>query len=268
MLFLHGCKLIPPAPSVTLTHGVDPSAGSALSAYIITTDNATYYLEKSGGGLSSLMDKAGNDWIGFNDIKGSGWKGEYRGFPNAVHKQDGNYFHAMNAGTDPSTSEVTIEEPDHVRILFTSENGQWEGQWDFYPTHGDFTMTKVSPGYAYWLQYEGVPGGEMDDTDFWFNSASSQKHLIEETFSGDLPAPEWIAFGDKDTPRMLYFLKHQDDNYPDDYVSRPFMTVMGFGRQNKEKFLNELVRVSFGFVESVHYDKVQDTVTQLTTPTQ
>lgn len=260
-LLIQGCQLADSEPQVSLTHGVDASAGS-LPAYIVTTENATYYLEKSGGGLSSLLDQDGIDWIGFNNIKGSGWKGEYRGFPNAVHQQDGNYFHAMNGGTDPATSDVTIHTPNHVRIVFTSENRKWEGQWDFYPTRCDFTMTKVSPGYHYWLQYEGVPGGEMDETDFWFNSASSIKHAINTPFSGDLPAPEWFAFGDKKVPRMLYFLKHEDDEHPDDYVSRPFMTVLGFGRHNKNKFLDKPVRISLGFIESVRYEDVETTATK------
>lgn len=94
---------------VNLSHGIDESAGG-LPAYVIRISNAIFYLEKQGGGLSSMLDLDGVDWLGFNDTKGSGWKGEYRGFPNAVHKQDGNYFHAMNAGTDESTSRVDIGE--------------------------------------------------------------------------------------------------------------------------------------------------------------
>ena len=41
------------ASSVHLTNGIDASAGGG-SVYIITTDLATYYLEKEGGGLSSI----------------------------------------------------------------------------------------------------------------------------------------------------------------------------------------------------------------------
>ena len=51
---------------VILTHGIDESAGGG-SAYIITTPLATYYLEKEGGGLSSMIDKDGVDWIGFHN---------------------------------------------------------------------------------------------------------------------------------------------------------------------------------------------------------
>ncbi|WP_240920008.1 hypothetical protein [Paraglaciecola sp. 20A4] len=248
--------------AVLLTHGIDQSAGG-LASYIVNISNATFYLEKEGGGLSSMFDSEGIDWIGFNDTKGSGWKGEYRGFPNAVHKQDGNYFHAMNAGTDPASSSVTIETNDHVQIVFTSDNGKWQGQWDFYPDRCDFTMSKVSQGYHYWVQYEGVPGGQMDKEDFWYNSADNKKHPINEEFSGDLPSPEWYAFGDEKLPRMFYLVHHEDDKYPDDYASRPYMTVLGFGRSNKDKFLNTPQTFSLGFVESTEYRTVERIVKKI-----
>ena len=219
---------------VRLNHGVDASAGGG-DAYILSTPVATYYLEKDGGGLSSLLDSDGVDWLGFHSAAGSGHKGEYRGFPNAVHRQDGNYFHAMNSGTDPSTSRVDIESPQHVRITFTSGNGKWQGQWDFYPDRCDFTMSRVSAGYKYWVQYEGVPGGSMDDSDFWYSSADQERRSVREQRLGDLPDPEWMAFGDADSPRMLYVLHHEDDEHPDDYVSRPDMTVFAFGRREKEQ---------------------------------
>lgn len=250
---------------VQLAHGTDESAGGG-SAYIITTPAATYYLEKTGGGLSSMIDKDGVDWIGFHNKKGSAHKGEYRGFPNAVHKQDGSYFHAMNAGTDPSSSEVAIASENHVRILFTSDNKKWQGQWDFYPDHCDFTMTKISSGYNYWVQYEGVPGGEMDSTDFWYASADTKQHPIEEPFESDLPSPEWMAFGDIDSPRVLYMLHHEDDALPDHYVYRPDMTVLGFGRQNGEtttKHLSTLQTFSIGFIESKEYGDINVAVRKL-----
>ena len=260
-LWIGGCAK-DNAPSVRLDHGSDQSAGGG-PAYIITTPTTTFYLEKEGGGLSSMLDRDGVDWLGFHNEEGSGHKGEYRGFPNAVHKQDGNYFHAMNAGTDPSTSVVEIETGDHVRITFTSENGLWRGQWDFYPERCDFTMSEVSAGYKYWVQYEGVPGGEMDATDFRISSADNKRHPIEDEFIGDLPAPEWMAFGDENSPRMLYVLHHDDDELPDDYVSRPDMTVLGFGRRNKDKFLDTPQTFSIGFVETTQYASIDTTMRQI-----
>ena len=268
MFFIAGCTerhnkstetIKKSTPQVQLTHGIDESAGN-VSAYIISTKNATYYLEKEGGGLSSMLDSDNVDWIGFHNEKGSGHKGEYRGFPNAIHKQDGNYFHALNASTDLSTSVVDINTDSHVRITFTSANQQWQGQWDFYPQRLDFTMSKVSAGYKYWVQYEGVPFGEMNDTDFWYSSGNKQKHLIKEPFLGDLVSTEWIAFGDINSPRMLYLLHHDDDEHPDNYVSRPDMTVFGFGRSNKDKFLTAPQMFSIGFVESANYAEVQATI--------
>ena len=259
LLFLfNACK----QTNVTLTHGTDPSAGGD-STYIITTPSATYFLEKSGGGLSSMLDDDGVDWLGFHKRPGSAHKGEYRGFPNAIHKQDGSYFHAMNAKTDPSSSVINIESENHVQITFTSDNQQWEGQWDFYPDRCDFTMSKISDGYKYWIQYEGVPGGKMDSTDFWYASADKEQHLINESQIGDLPAPEWMAFGDQNSPRMLYMLHHEDDTFPDNYVSRPDMTVLGFGRENKDKFLTTVQTFSIGFVESREYSGVEKVIKQI-----
>ena len=261
LIVLISCK----KAKVLLTDGTDESAGGG-SVYIINTPAATYYLEKTGGGLSSMIDKDGVDWIGFHKKEGSGHKGEYRGFPNAVHKQDGSYFHAMNAKTDPSSSVVGIESENHVQITFTSDNGKWEGQWDFYADRCDFMMTKISPGYRYWVQYEGIPGGQMDSTDFWYNSVDAKKHPIEEPFVGDLPSPEWMAFGDQNLPRVLYILHHEDDELPDNYVSRPDMTVLGFGRENKDKaykYLTAVQTFSIGFVESTRYSTIDQAIKKL-----
>lgn len=258
-LFLMNACATSSAPLVHLRHGTDASAGGG-SAYIIATPSATYYLEKEGGGLSSMLDRDGVDWLGFHREAGTGWKGEYRGFPNAVHRQDGNFFHAMNAGTDASTSVVDVESREHVRITFTSGNGRWQGQWDFYPDRCAFTMSEVSPGYKYWVQYEGVPGGEMDATDYWYASGDRDRHPIEQSFIGDLPAPEWMAFGDQASPRVLYVLHHEDDSFPDDYVSRPYMTVLGFGRREKGKFLTTPQTFSIGFVEATDYPQIDQTI--------
>ena len=247
---------------VNLTHGVDESAGGD-ATYIITTPAATYFLEKMGGGLSSMLDKDGVDWLGFHKKEGSAHKGEYRGFPNAIHKQDGSYFHAMNAKTDPSSSVIDIESKEHVRITFTSDNQKWKGQWDFYPDRCDFTMNKISDGFKYWVQYEGVPGGEMDSIDYWFSSADNNKHTITEPQVGDLPAPEWMAFGDPNSSRVLYMLHHQDDEFPDNYVSRRDMTVLGFGRENKDKFLTTIQTFSIGFIESTEYEMIEKSIKQI-----
>ena len=49
----------------------------------------------------------------------------------------------MNAKTDPSATQVEKRSPDHIRIAVTSENGKWQGQYDFYADRLDFTMRAV-----------------------------------------------------------------------------------------------------------------------------
>lgn len=250
-----------------LEHGIDTSSGGDPS-YIIYTPSATYYLDKKGGGLSSMLDIDGVDWIGFHKAPGSGWKGEYRGFPNSIHRQDGNYFHAMNAKTLASTSLVNIVSDEHIRITFTSGNGRWEGQWDFYADRADFSMTKVSEGFKYWVLFEGVPNGEINESDYWLSSAENKIREIHEAFSGDLSpnndeqGPEWFAFGDTRSPRVIYVSQHQDDEQLDEYYMRPYMTVFGFGRNNGNKYFDRPKSFSIGFIESTDYQLIDQTINQ------
>ena len=241
---------------MNLAEAIDESAGN-VPCYLVTTPTATYYLEKEGGGLSSMIDADGVDWIGFHKKAGTESNGEYRGFPNAIYKEDGSFFHALNAGTDKSTSEVTIDGSNHIRIVFTSGNGLWTGQWDFFPTHCTFFMKEVSSGFHYWILYEGVPGGKLDKEDFWFSSKDSSKHLIDEKQEEDLPDPEWMAFGDPGSARMLFLKHHEDDNFTDRYYNmRDEMTVFGFGRDGIKRLLNTPQHFSIGFVESKEYQAV------------
>lgn len=251
-----GYATIKEPATVSMTEGVDESADN-VPCYIIKTRNATYYLEKEGGGLSSMLDIDGVDWIGFHPEPGSESTGEYRGFPNAIHNQDGSYFHARNAGTDVSTSVVTLVSDQHVQIVFTSGNGKWIGRWDFYPEKCVFTMDKVSLGYRYWILYEGVPGGSFDKTDFCYSSIDSKKRSIDERQNGDLPGIEWMAFGDVNSPRMIYLVSDVDDTHSDRFYNmRDEMTVFGFGRAGGDKFLDSPQSFEIGFVELTDYNSV------------
>jgi len=48
--------------------------------------------------------------------------------------------------------------------------------------------------------------------------------------------------------------------FPDNYASRPDMMVLGFGRENKDKFLSTVQNYSIGFVESTEYDNIGKTI--------
>jgi hypothetical protein len=238
-------------------NAVDDSAGG-LACYRIETPTATYFLEKSGAGLSSLLDRDGNDWLSFNPQAGSGSSGEYRGFPNAIHKQDGSYFHPKNANTDPSTPQVEHVDPQRVTITAVSGNGTWACRYDFLATHCTFTMTRMPARYKYWILYEGTPGGQFDDTDWWMTSAVAQRRTMLTQHQGDIPAPEWIAFGDARLSRALFLLHQADDPHPDTFYQMEHkMTVFGFGRRDLDKFLDTVPRsFSIGFLETTNHVQI------------
>ncbi|TWU33919.1 hypothetical protein [Novipirellula artificiosorum] len=227
-----------------------------IDCYRITTPNATYDLDKVGAGLASMIDRDGNDWIGFHPESGSGAAGEYRGFPNAVFKQAGSYFHARNSGTDPCETKIEESSPDRIVISAVAENGLWAGHYTFTPTACTFTMTKMPKGHSYWVLYEGTPGGSYDDSDWWMTAADEKKHPLTKNFEGDLAGGngdgEWIAFGDKLEPRMLVLSHAEDDSHPDRfYQMEKKMTVFGFGRAGMKKYLRSVPQsFSIGFVES------------------
>ena len=254
-------------PLVTLSEGVDQSAGN-LSCYIIKTPTAIYYLEKTGAGLSSLLDLDGNDWLSFHPDPGSGAGGEYRGFPNAIHQQDGSFFHPLNAGTDSSSTEIESITPDKITILARSGNGTWEAGWAFYPTHCTFTMLKMPSDFKYWILYEGTPGGRYDDDDWWMTSAVAEKTPLTTNHEGDIPAPEWIAFGDQNLNRSLVLYHHEDDNFEDRfYQMEKKMSVFGFGRLGLEKYLaNTPQSFSIGFVESTEHSAVSKAIETIIEP--
>ncbi|MGB3726423.1 MAG: hypothetical protein WA981_11700 [Glaciecola sp.] len=161
-----------------------------------------------------------------------------------------------------------------MQITFTSGNGKWQGIWDFYPNRADFSMTKISPSYHYWVLFEGVPNGEINETDYWFSSSQSQAQEIHIPFSGDLSpvngedGPEWFAFGDTNVSRVIYVAQHQNDDHLDEYYMRPYMTVFGFGRNSGNKYLNQARTFSIGFVESSQYAEVNTAITQIVVSTQ
>ncbi len=249
------------------TDAVDPSAGN-LPAYRITTPNATYYLEKTGAGLSSLIDRDGHDWIGFEPTTGSGSAGEYRGFPNAVHKQAGNYFHPRNDATDPASTRVVQNTGDRVTIEVDSDNGLWAGRYEFRADGMTFTMTKMPADYRYWILYEGTPGGSFDGEDWWMTSAIDRPQPMRIEHRGDIPAPEWIAFGDADpqVERALLVVHHEDDEHPDRFYSmNREMTVFGFGRAGLTKFLDSTPqRFTIRLVETNDHDELSRVAEQIT----
>lgn len=268
----HGIEIMAPGPALMIrSHVPEPNPVSVstaqvhgLECYRVETPKATYYLDKIGAGLTSLVDQDGNDWIGFDPTEGTAAGGEYRGFPNAVFKEAGNYFHALNSGTDRCTTTIEHASPHRVVISALSDNQLWKGRYTFTESSCTFTMERMPPGHAYWVLYEGIPGGQYDDSDWWMTADSATKHPLTVNHEGDINAPsistgerqtEWIAFGDAELDRMVVLAHLKDDNSPDRfYQMNRRMTVFGFGRDGMQKFLGDVPRsFSIGLVESTNH---------------
>ena len=262
VFFLIACSLAAFSTADEIRFFPDSATAGGLPAYRIETPAAVYVLEKTGAGLASIIDPDGNDWLSFDPTPGSRAGGEYRGFPNAVHQQAGNYFHPKNQATDSSTTKVEYAGNDRVTISAVSDNGLWACRYDFFPTHCAFTMTRMPPDKRYWVLYEGTPGGQYDDTDWWMTSGSSRQQSLTVPHDGDIPAPEWIAFGDKKLGRVFYLLHHEDDDHTDRFYQMDRqMTVFGFGREGIKKSLDRVPqRFTIGFVETTEYGKLEKAI--------
>lgn len=228
-------------------------------AFVVTTPTATYHLQKTTGGLSSLVDKDGNDWIDHHQTGDS--RGNYRGIPNLGP------FHP-GPGYEGVTTTLLNSTDDKASIKCV-KNG-YECVWDFHATHAVMHLTEAHGDY--WFLYEGTPGGQMEKSSDYYYLADGTRKLCEEKTEGDFAAPEWICVGDPGLKRMLFLANHKNDSDHDMFWGWNSMTVFGFGRTKYSREMSGAPRdFSIGFVESDNFADVKAFVGQVmgtgTTPT-
>jgi len=109
-----------------------------------------------------------------------------------------------------------------------------------------------------------VPGGRLDLEKDYLVTASGEQKPITESWTGDMPGPEWIYFGTADLRRVLYLVHHQDDEAPDPFWQmNGEMTVFGFGRQHRssEKHLDAVPnRFTWGLAETSSHPAVLERI--------
>jgi len=198
-----------------------------------------------------MIDNDGNDWISFRPERGSG--GEYRGIPNIRPA-------GFHPGYDNLSTRLLESGPLKVSWVSETRDGNWICKWEVYP--GFATMTLLKKGEEnYWLLYEGTPAGTLDvDKDYWVRSDGT-KMPVSVNWTGILPDPEWVWFGDTDCSRVLFLAKHEHDDNPDQFWQmQGNMTVFGLGRKLHEDpgtFMKDVpVHLTIGFVESTDYEQV------------
>ncbi len=228
-----GAPYTPPTvtPQLTFTDGV---SDEGFASYKFETPAATYFYHKQGGGFSSLVDSAGNDWISWNSATGAA--GDFRGIPNLVNPTDGGYFHP---GRTTSTSSVVNQGPLKTTIKSVSSDKRWETVWAVYPTYARMTVTKADG--SYWFLYEGTPGGQLENSDRVVRSNAAETAGLG-SWLGDISGEEWVYFKDASLNQSLFVAHEQEDALTDSY--RPLdnvMTVFGFGRnEGSRRYLKDV----------------------------
>lgn len=188
---------------------------------------AAYY-DPIGGGLASLVDGQGRDWLSFRP--GSGPRGEYRGLPNLVHRPGGHSrFHAGYTGQQACTSTRVA---DH-EICGEAPEG-WRLRWRFQACGFTCALEAAPPGDpCYWFLYEGTPGGswEPDRCAAHFADGSARPLTDDWELSAAACAP--IAFTAPGETSALGFSTTLQPETVASYFPMDGMTVFGYGRALK-----------------------------------
>ena len=191
----------------------------------VRAGGATYVLHRFGGGLASLLDPDGREWVGYRP--GGGSAGEYRGIPNTVHPGMG--FHPGGEMCDTRPSRQTEAAAEFET---GSNNGGWACRWAFTPACA--TMTLTAAAGPYWWLYEGTPGGAFDAESFQIVDANGHAELGGATWQRRLPEPRGVGIVSQRSPHALLLLDRTEraadvvDSY---WPMKNNMTVLGFGRE-------------------------------------
>lgn len=189
----------------------------------IKTPAATYLFHKEGAGFASILDREGNDWIGYRP--GHRSAGEFRGIPNL-----GDFAHPGYTGEKGAKSRVLEQGPLKVSVLSERHDGKYATRWDFFPNYARLTVLRHEK--PYWFLYEGTPGGKLDEENDYYVFSNGERRPMSEHWKGDLPKPEWVYFADGATRRALFTVNHQNDPALDQFwPMEGNMTVFGYGRQ-------------------------------------
>ena len=225
-------------PVVRISHSMDEGA----PALLVETPSATYYYQSLAGGFSSILDRDGNDWIGYRSSGSPGYPesaaSDYRGLPNLVFRSTND-----GAGHPGFTGCTTVQIADDA-LRTTSGDGQWQWTWTFFPDYAEMTVEQVDVDHPYWFLYEGPIAGRFHPSrQYWGTNdggpnTRSPDYLAE---GGEFGTWDWIYLGDY-SARWILLLQHlTPDRLPDCFAflgnstsgleSEDGMVVFGFGRE-------------------------------------
>ena len=230
-------------------------------AYEIRTPTARYFYHKTGGGFSSLIDRDGNDWIGYQP--GNGPAGEYRGIPNMVFRSDGgrnNHFHPGHEKHKASAARLVHSGPLKVTIESSVDETRWRVRWEILPNFARLTVLDIDhDDPLFWFLYEGTPGGgfELDDRCLRSNGVDSP---LSEKWEDRTNAIDWVAFRVPEQNRSLLLSLETEVDVAVSYYPMAPMTVFGFGRElgSVENLLSAVpTKITVRFLETSDPEEIE-----------
>lgn len=217
--------------------------------YKINSNSADYYYDIQGGGFSSILDSEGNDWIGYNQGKGS--SGVYRGIPNLVYPEG--FFHP---GCIMMNMTHFTDGPLCCILETESQNGQWACRWRIYPDYAKLEILK-SPR-KYWFLYEGTPGGTIDRDSQAFLS-DGHCFGIGDEWKMKMPDPKWVAFRNTKESTSLLLWHIEGSKTIDSYrLMENHMTVFGFGREDLKSTLKGRNTFVIRLMDQTDYEDIKE----------
>ncbi len=290
---VHGMEVQYPGVMLKLTSEKNPQEVSIYqtsyegrSHFVINTPELTWYFDIRGGGFSRIIDRSGNDWIGF---KKEPW-GEYpasaasafRGIPNLVFVGDNGG--AGHPGFDKCTSEISAENS----IITKSTDGKWEWEWTFFESYASLNVLKTDPDTPYWFLYEGTPGGKYTPDMYYFGTNHGGPiDSLPDYYKGNsiFENNSWIYAGHTDQEACLFMVHTTPGdeagligflgNTEEGMDSPDGMTVFGFGRnRNTEPLLNGSHQFTVGIYphsiksaeHHIEFTNYTNEITQITSP--
>ena len=236
--------------------------------FLVTTERATYWYDKAGGGFSRIVDRDGNDWVAFERLPWDQYPASaasaFRGLPNLV-------FGSGESGAGHPGFERCISVRTgkrRITSVTTSPDvqtpGRWRWTWTFDETHATLAVEKVDPDHPYWFLYEGPPAGRFaPEAQYWGTSEGGPRRTTPDYYNGTTAFGtwQWAYFGDEDVRRVFFVAQHAPDEKTDlfGYLGNTEagtgapdgMLVFGFGRADgAQPLLTTPHTFTIGFIEA------------------
>ena len=240
---------------------ISDATDQGILCFKIEMMNATLFLDKEGGGIVSLNDIEGNDWVSYQP--GGGSAGEFRGIPNTGELHPGY--------TGGSSTTNFLLDVWHDSVVVESSRNNELAEWTFFPSFIKMKLKNIGGNDGkYWVLYEGTPGGNVESIDS-MHLSTGNKYSIDSSnpfgqgditnTSGAAVGSEWMYVTDGTLNRALYMAITDEDEKDTYFLLENNMTVFGFGRNDTTQFrTDENSILVFGLVEDKADTSVQNEI--------